>query len=134
VRRLKLEKSVILAGYRTDDYFSAIAVFDVFVMMRAGSDGTARALREVMAMGVPAIVSDAGILPELVEDGVSGYVVPPEPDALAGRMEALLTEKDLCENFGRNAGARARERWTYEGQARAMLSFYERLLALGKRH
>ena len=48
---LGIEKDVILAGYRLDDYFSMISTFDVFVMMRAGSDGTARALREVMAMG-----------------------------------------------------------------------------------
>jgi glycosyltransferase involved in cell wall biosynthesis len=133
LRKLGIEKNVILAGYRTDDYFSVIAAFDIFIMMRAGSDGTARALREVMGMGVPAIVSDAGILPELVEDGVSGYVVPPKPDVLARRIEALLADPDLRRQFGQNAAARARERWTYEGQAKEMASFYERLLRLGKR-
>lgn len=133
VRRLGLEKNVILAGYRTDDYFSAIAAFDIFIMMRAGSDGTARALREVMGMGVPAIVSDAGILPELVENEVSGYVVPPEADLLARRIETLLSDKGLREEFGRKSAARARARWTYESQARSMFSFYEQLLRLGKR-
>jgi len=45
LRELGLERDVVLAGYRFDDYFSMISTFDVFVMMRAGSDGTARALR-----------------------------------------------------------------------------------------
>ena len=69
---------MVLAGYRLEDYFSVIAAFDLFVMMRAGSDGTARALREVMAMGKPAIVSDRGMLPELVRDGYNGYVAADE--------------------------------------------------------
>ena len=68
---LGLEQDVILAGYRIEDYFSVIAVFDIFVMMSAGSDGTARALREVLGMGKPAIVSTQGMLPELVIDGQS---------------------------------------------------------------
>ncbi len=66
---LGLEQDVILAGYRIEDYFSVIAAFDIFVMMRAGSDGTARALREVLGMGKPAIVSTQGMLPELVTTG-----------------------------------------------------------------
>ena len=61
-----------------------IATFDLFVMMRAGSDGTARALREVMAMGKPAIVSDRGMLPELVRDGYNGYVAGDERLLAAG--------------------------------------------------
>ena len=71
---LGLQNDVILAGYRVEDYFSVISTFDLFVMMRAGSDGSARALREVMAMGKAAIVSDKGMLPELVHDGISGFV------------------------------------------------------------
>ena len=45
-------------------------------MMRAGSDGRREAaLQEVMAMGKAAVVSDNGMLPELVQDGISGFVV-----------------------------------------------------------
>ena len=129
---LGIEKNVVLAGYRTDDYFSMISTFDIFVMMRAGSDGTARALREVMAMGKPALVSDRGMLPELVEDGVDGFVAPDE-QALAEAMERLLADEALRARLGEAARRKALEKWDYKTQARRLMEFYERLSAMGRR-
>jgi glycosyltransferase involved in cell wall biosynthesis len=129
-----LEHDVILAGYRIDDYFSVISTFDLFVMMRAGSDGTARALREVMAMGKPVIVSDSGMLPEMVEDGVSGYVVKWDENDLATKMEAILFDEQKRKAFGINAKQTAIDKWNYSIQAQKMKEFYERLLQLGKRY
>jgi glycosyltransferase involved in cell wall biosynthesis len=129
-----LEHDVILAGYRIDDYFSVISTFDLFVMMRAGSDGTARALREVMAMGKPVIVSDSGMLPEMVEDGVSGYVVKWDENDLATKMEAILFDEQKRKTFGINAKQTAIDKWNYSIQAQKMKEFYERLLQLGKRY
>lgn len=129
---LGLEKDVILAGYRLDDYFSMISTFDLFVMMRAGSDGTARALREVMSMGKPAIVSDRGMLPELVRDGVTGFVVSDERQ-LAARMEELMDDDRLRADLGAAAAKRAAEEWDYAAQAQCMIEFYEGLVALGKK-
>jgi glycosyltransferase involved in cell wall biosynthesis len=130
---LGLANDVILAGYRVDDYFSVISTFDLFVMMRAGSDGTARALREVMAMGVPAIVSDMGMLPELVRHGESGLSVPPDENVLADRMEEMLGDEPKRRVFGVMARAVALEEWTYTAQAQRLRSFYEELLKLGRR-
>jgi glycosyltransferase involved in cell wall biosynthesis len=126
------ERDVILAGYRLDDYFSMIATFDVFVMMRAGSDGTARALREVMGMGRPALVSDRGMLPELVTDGVNGYVAADEHQ-LAARMEEVLSDEALRERLGAQARRTALEEWEYGIQAKKLIAFYEDLLAKGRR-
>jgi len=127
---LGLERDVILAGYRIEDYFSVISTFDVFVMMRAGSDGTARALREVMAMGKPAIVSDKGMLSELVEDGVSGYVTRWDEHDLAVKMEAMLIDEERRRRFGINAKETAIEKWSYAAQAQKLKDFYESLLRL----
>ena len=129
-----LEKDVILAGYRIDDYFSVISTFDLFVMMRAGSDGSARALREVMAMGKPAIVSDAGMLPELVEDGKTGFVVKPDERELAEKMAVILLDDEKRKTFGINAKQTAIDKWNYSIQAQKMKEFYEKLLQLGKRY
>lgn len=127
---LGLEGDVILAGYRVDDYFSMIAMFDLFIMMRAGSDGSARALREVMAMGKPAIVSDMGMLPELVEEGKTGFVVKPEEHMLAEKIMALLSDKEMRNAFGINARASAIEKWNYSLQAEKMAEFYKKLQTL----
>ncbi len=132
VSALGLQDDVILAGYRLNDYFPMIATFDLFVMIRAGSDGTARALREVMAMGKPAIVSDRGMLPELVHDGTNGYVIADDRQ-LAERMEQVLTDDALRTALGDAARRCAVEEWDYRSQARRMVEFYEKLLRMGKR-
>lgn len=133
LKNLGLEKDVILAGYRIDDYFSVISLFDLFVMMRAGSDGSGRALREVMAMGKPAIVSDVGMLSDFVEDGKNGYVAKWDEGDLAQKMENLITDDVKRKQFGDHAKATAVEKWNYRAQAKQMKNFYEHLLRLGKR-
>jgi len=133
IREMGLEHDVILAGYRIDDYFSIISTFDLFVMMRAGSDGSARALREVMAMGKAAVVSDSGMLPELVRDGFSGYVVKPDPHQLAERIEHILKDDERRMRFEMNAKKIAAEEWNYGAQAKKLKEFYEKLCTLGKR-
>jgi glycosyltransferase involved in cell wall biosynthesis len=133
LQNLGLEKDVILAGYQIDNYFSVIALFDLFIMMRAGSDGSARALREVMSMGKPAIVSDMGMLPDLIEDGKTGYVTKWDEHDLAEKMETLITDDTKRKQFGENAKETAREKWNYNLQAKQMKNFYEHLLRLGKR-
>ncbi|MCX8109911.1 MAG: glycosyltransferase family 4 protein [Syntrophorhabdaceae bacterium] len=125
---LGIEKDVILAGYIIDEYFSVISTFDVFVMMRAGSDGTARALREVMSMGVPAIVSDSGMLPELVTDGVDGFVVEHNEALLAERLRQVLKDDNMRAAFGARAREKAIKEWDYSIQAKKILGFYEKLL------
>ncbi|HPP06005.1 MAG TPA: glycosyltransferase family 4 protein [Syntrophorhabdaceae bacterium] len=125
--KLGIEQDVILAGYIIEDYFSAISTFDVFVMMRAGSDGTARALREVMSMAVPAVVSDSGMLPELVKDGVDGYVVLDEYE-LSEKVIMILKNDELRHNLGAMAKQKAIDEWDYKKQAKRLLDFYERLL------
>lgn len=132
VSALGLKEDVVLAGYRFGDYFSMISTFDLFVMMRAGSDGTARALREVMAAGKPAIVSDRGMLPELVKDGQTGYVVSDEKQ-LAARMEEILTQDSLRAGLGEAAKKTAAEQWDFGVQARRQIEFYEKLLSLDRR-
>lgn len=132
VAALGLQNDVVLAGYRFNDYFSMISTFDLFVMMRAGSDGTARALREVMAAGKPAIVSDRGMLPELVEDGATGYVVRDEKQ-LAKRMEEVLTNDEVRATMGEAAKRTAVEQWDFGIQAQRQIEFYEKLLSLGRR-
>jgi glycosyltransferase involved in cell wall biosynthesis len=130
---LGLEQDVILAGYHIEDYFSVIASFDIFVMMRAGSDGTARALREVLGMGKPAIVSTQGMLSELVIDGQTGYAVDPDEHELADRMVRLLSDDAMRAQFGINARNYALSEWDYNTQASRLIDFYKKLLELGKR-
>ena len=133
IRDLGLQKDVIRAGYRTDDYFSVMSAFDIFVIMRAGTDGTARALREAMSLGIPPVVSDRGMLPELVDDGATGFVVKPEAPVLAERLLDLLSNDEQRRSMGAKAREKAHTCWSYKAQAQTLLQFYETLLREGKK-
>lgn len=133
LRELGIEKDVIIAGYRFDDYFLMIQTFDIYIMMRAGSDGSGRALREVLGLGRPAIVSDKGMLPDLVDDGKTGFVSSWEPYDLAAKMEILVGDAAIRKRFGENALRRADEEWSFRLQAKAMKNYYESLLHMDLR-
>lgn len=84
---------------------------DVYVALsRTHSESFGVAIIEASACGLPVVVSNVGGLPEVVEDGVTGFIVPPEdPLAAANALEQLLASKELRDRMGA-AGRRRVER------------------------
>ena len=132
-KELGLTDHVVLAGYQRENYIDTLAAMDIFVFLMAGSDGTARALREAMAMGLPAVVAKRGILPELVEDGVTGFVVDDTPEELYRALRRLVTQKDLRMEMGRKARERALGEFEVDRQTEEMEVFYQAMIGLGPR-
>ena len=132
MKQLGVEKWIILAGYRTEDYLDTLACIDIFLFLMAGSDGTARALREAMAMGKPVIVANRGMLPELIEDGVSGLVVNDTPEELARAVLHLLHHPEMREALGKGAWEKAHREFRLDRQAEAVEKFYKEMISLGK--
>jgi glycosyltransferase involved in cell wall biosynthesis len=133
MKQLGVEKWVILGGYQTKDYLDTLACMDIFVFLMAGSDGTARALREAMAMGKPVIAANRGMLPELVEDGVSGLVVDDTAEGLARATLRLLHDPEMRETLGKAAYQKAHQDFQLDRQVEAVESFYREMMRLGKR-
>jgi glycosyltransferase involved in cell wall biosynthesis len=133
MKQLGVERWVVLGGYQTNDYLDTLACMDIFVFLMAGSDGTARALREAMAMGKPVIVANRGMLPELVEDGISGLVVNDTSEELAQAALRLLHHPEMREALGKAAYQKARQDFQLDRQVEAVESFYQEMIRLGKR-
>lgn len=133
MKELGVEPWVVLTGYRTQDYLDTLASMDIFVFLMAGSDGTARALREAMAMGKPVIVANRGMLPELVEDGVSGLVVDDTSDGLANAALRLLRHPETKVALGKAAYQKAHQDFRLDCQVEAVENFYREMIRLGKR-
>jgi glycosyltransferase involved in cell wall biosynthesis len=132
MRRLGIGEWVTLAGYRTTDYLDTLACMDIFVFLMAGSDGTARALREAMAMGKPVIAANRGMLPELVEDGVSGLVVNDTPEELARALLSLLHHPEKREALGKAAYQKAHRDFRLDRQVEDVERFYQEMIQLGR--
>ncbi len=82
-------------------------------------------LLEGMACGLPAIATDVASLPEVVEDGVCGFVVPPnDARALAGRLGWLREHPDAAAAMGAAARRRVVERFTWPAVVRRCLAIY----------
>jgi len=125
-------ENVVLTGKVSDRVLRAhLAAADVFVLPsinRAESFGIATI--EAQAMGVPAVVTDVGTgTVEAVQDGVTGYVVPPsDADALVAAINTLLGDHELRATMGQAARRRAVERFDVHRSADAHRAIYRSLL------
>ena len=122
---LGLDGAVMFTGYR-EDALRIAKTFDVFVLPSI-HEGLAIALIEAMALGKPTVVTRVGGLPEVVEDGQEGFVVPPaKPAELAAAIVTLLKDPSLRQSFGAAAQRRA-EAFSIEGAVNRIESVYEEL-------
>jgi glycosyltransferase involved in cell wall biosynthesis len=99
--RLGVSQNVRFLGYQTQSQVrQLLRETDVFVMA-SFAEGVPVVLMEAMASGVPVVSSNIAGIPELVEDNVSGKLVPPGDAAAVARAVAqLLSDPDLRARFG----------------------------------
>ncbi len=129
IQKSKVSARVHRVGYRPDAP-ALSAACDVFCLPSIKREGLPRAVIEAMAYRVPPIVTDSGGSPELVEDGVSGLVVPPrDARALSKAIEKLYRDAALREQMGNAARERLRTNFQNEDTVRKTIALYEDLLA-----
>jgi len=134
VRRMGLDDIVLFPGYQSgDDYVRMLASMDAKVFLVPGTDGSCRAVREAMAMGVPVIAARRGMLPELVADGERGLVIDDTPANLADALVTLAREPERRAAMGRAARQFAREYLSTDRQAETVRAIYDDLVTRGKR-
>ena len=117
-RELRLEKLVsflgaqpfdsVLERYRNADIF----ILPCVVAEDGSRDITPNALIEAMAMKIPVISTNITAIPEIVEDGISGILVPPNDEySLAEAIIKLITNDKLRADLGENARKKVEERF-----------------------
>ncbi len=110
---LGISDMVRFAGHR-EDVLSAIAGMDVVVLCSI-SESFPNALMEAMALSKPVVSTRVGGVSELVEEGVSGFLVPPKrPDILADRIGTLLSNSEISEGMGRAGRDSIRSRFSLD--------------------
>jgi colanic acid/amylovoran biosynthesis glycosyltransferase len=134
IHQLGLAHCARLGGVlRRDDAPAAYAAATV-MLHSAVAEGFCNAVIEAQAMSLPVVTTDAGGLPENVDDGVTGFVVPRrDPQALAAKLEVLARDPALRARMGAAGRARALARFDLDRQAEAFVKLYRELAARPRR-
>jgi glycosyltransferase involved in cell wall biosynthesis len=127
VRDHHLEKHVLLPGFRTD-VLGCIKGFDLFAMSSV-TEGLGTSLLDAMACSRAIVATRAGGIPEIVEDGVNGLLVPPrDAHALAQAIVRALKDQDLRQRMGKAGFDLVNARFTVDRMVEQTASVYQRLV------
>ncbi len=123
-----LDRQFILAGFRAD--LDALLPFLDLLVLPSYTEGLPNVVLEASAAGVPVVATAVGGTPEVVEDGVTGYLVPPgNVTALRDRIADALASEARRKAMGLRGRKWVREHFSFAAQARQYHEFFDDLLA-----
>ena len=121
VARLQIDDRVRFLGKISSDALAAsyagaaVCVLPSVLDARGDTEGLGVVLLEAMHNGTPVVASRVGGIPDIVEDGVSGLLVPAgDPEALAGALRRVLGDPTLAQRLGEAGRRRVAERFSWD--------------------
>lgn len=130
VRRLGLEGDVVFLGYR-EDVRDLFASFDLFVIS-SREEGLCSSIIDAFFAGCPVVATDAGGIPELVQDGVTGVLARrSDPQSLAEAMIYAIKHPDRMEEMARCAKEMAYRGFTADAMVNGNIKVYQKVLGMG---
>lgn len=129
IRDHGLERRFILAGFHAD--VARYLPFLDLCVLPSFTEGLPVVVLEAFAAGVPVVATAVGGTPEVVQDGINGFLVPPrDPAALAHRIDELLPDAPRRREMGRLGKRRVLEEFTFDAQARRYLHLFREVLGI----
>jgi glycosyltransferase involved in cell wall biosynthesis len=129
VEQSPMKNRIHLTGYRLDAP-ALMASCAAYVLPALRREGLPKGVIEAMAYGVPPVVTDSGGSPELIENGISGLIVPPgDPRAIGTALTQLLDQPDLRRRMGDCARERIRAHFCIDDTIVNTFNLYKRLLS-----
>ena len=124
---LGIAEHIRFTGFRRD-IPALIRGFEIFVFP-SYLEGLGTSVLDAMALGKPVVATHAGGIPEAVEDGVTGLLVPPrDPVALAQAIRYLLQHPELQVQFGKAGRRRVEQGITADRMAQQTMQVYHQLM------
>lgn len=124
---LGVAERVRFTGFRRD-VLALMRQFEVFVFP-SSLEGLGTAILDAMALGKPVVATRAGGIPEAVQEGVTGFLVPPcHPEALAAAVLQLLHDPEQGRAFGEAGRKRVEQGFTAERMATQTLHVYQQVV------
>ena len=128
VRELSLDDVVQFTGFR-EDVSAEIVQLDILVHASTRAEPFGQVIIEGMSAGRPVVATNGGGVPEIVEDGVTGLLVPMnDADSMAAAIDILLKDPERARNMGRLGARVVQERFTISKTAREIEDIYLRVV------
>ncbi|HWP48570.1 MAG TPA: glycosyltransferase family 4 protein [Candidatus Limnocylindrales bacterium] len=111
IGQLHLSPYFILTGFHPD-IEKVMAALDIGIVTSIGSEANCRVVLELMASGKPIVATQVGIIPEVIDNGVNGVLVPPKnSEALAEAIGFLLKNPEKARSLAQEARKTAERRF-----------------------
>jgi glycosyltransferase involved in cell wall biosynthesis len=122
----KATGKIVFTGHR-DDIPAIMNAMDIFALPSI-AEHFGRVVIEAMACRKPVIGTCAGGVPEIIEDGVSGILVPPrDPAALADAIMSLATDREKAKRVASAGEERAQKLFSIKKHADAVMAVYDEI-------
>ena len=123
VSECSLHKQVMFHGF-VQNIQHAIAGFDLLVLPTIDVEGLPMVILEAMSLAIPVIATDVGGVPEVIDDGINGIIIPPRNvDALAKAILLLMNNQELRTKIAKNGERRYITHFTAEKMANNCCKF-----------
>jgi glycosyltransferase involved in cell wall biosynthesis len=122
-----LYKNIIITGYR-DDVPDLMNACDIIIHSSVEPEPFGMVVIEAMLLKKPVIATKHGGPKEIINDGVSGYLIPPgNPGILAEKIDFLLQYSEIGNKLGENAFCRVAEKFSMERFSKSINRLYENI-------
>jgi len=123
----KMRNNVLIDVYKLTDIPLLYAASQICIYPSTSSEPFGLTMLEAMASGKPMIVTRAGGMPEIIKDGVNGFITPVKDfEELASRITQLLMDGALRERLGTTGRAIAEQQYTKKVLANTTLNLYRK--------
>lgn len=131
IKHFKLKENVLIDMYSLAEVKEIYELSNVCIYPSTASEPFGLTMLEALSMAKPMIVTNMGGMPEIINDGINGFVVPVRDfEVLAAKICQLLEDEKLNRRFGYTGRQMVESRYTKENVAKDTLSVYRKFIAI----
>ncbi len=134
IRKLGLVPRMIVPGWKSMKEIQKLSASAHAAVFPSRIESFGLAVAEALGAGVPVITTNAGALPEIVEDGITGTLVAPQdPEALADAICRVLENPEIYRDMAERGRESARTNFSWDATAEQLIGLYRRELAAAEK-